>query len=194
MNDDELPAIQVDVREEGGRARAGRIPCEIGTNLTFKTHNRAAYFFAKWEPVVFDLILLAASVEFCDRIQRRPALGWGRAFELRLPVHDPDVWNQKSVSDTMHEALELLTGDRWKITFIKRKKPASAPAQELFHLDTEAEAVIPFSDGLDSRAVGALMAEEYGARLVRVRLGSKTKDQPKDSFGRKQPFMALPYQ
>ena len=59
MNDDELPAIQVDVHEEGGRARAGRIPCEIGANLIFRTHNLAAYFFAKWEPVVFDLMLLA---------------------------------------------------------------------------------------------------------------------------------------
>jgi 7-cyano-7-deazaguanine synthase in queuosine biosynthesis len=194
MNDDELPGLLVDVHEAGGRARAGRVSCEIDTNLIFKTHNLAAYFFAKWEPVVFDLMLLAASVEFCDRIQRRPALGWGRAFELRLPVHDPHVWNQKAVSHALHEALELLTGDQWKVTFIKRKKPAAEPAQELFYLKTGAEAVIPFSDGLDSRAVGALMAEEYGSRLIRVRLGSKKKDQPKDLFGRKQPFMALPYQ
>jgi hypothetical protein len=194
MTDGELPAVQVDVHEAGRRARAGRVSCEIETNLIFKTHNLAAYFFAKWEPVVFDLMVLAASVEFCDRIQRRPALRWGRAFELRLPVHDPHVWKQKSVSDTLHEALELLTGDQWDITFTKRKKPAAEPVQELFYLDTGAEAVIPFSDGLDSRAVGALMAEEYGSRLVRVRLGSKKKDQPKDSSGRKQPFMALPYQ
>lgn len=145
MNDDELPGLLVDVHEAGGRARAGRISCEIDTNLIFKTHNLAAYFFAKWEPVVFDLMLLAASVEFCDRIQRRPALGWGRAFDLRLPVHDPDVWNQKAVSDALHEALELLTGDQWKVTFIKRKKPAAEPAQELFYLETGAEAVIPLA-------------------------------------------------
>ncbi|WP_050628092.1 7-cyano-7-deazaguanine synthase [Bradyrhizobium viridifuturi] len=190
----ELPAVRVDVHEAGGGPRQGRVSCEIDTNLVFKTHNLAAYFFAQWEPVVFDLMLLAASVEFCDRIQRRPAQRWGRAFELRLPVHNLRIWEQKSVSDTLHEALELLTGDQWKITFTKRKKPISEPVQKLFHLDTGAEAVIPFSDGLDSRAVGALMAEEYGNRLVRVRLGSKRKDQPKDSSGRKQPFMTLPYQ
>ncbi|MFW1332163.1 hypothetical protein ACEV9E_26205, partial [Vibrio parahaemolyticus] len=74
------------------------------------------------------------------------------------------------MSDTLHEALELLTGDQWDITFTKRKKPAAEPVQELFCLDSGVEAVIPFSDGLDSRAVGALMAEEYGSRLVRVRL------------------------
>ncbi|MBR0818895.1 7-cyano-7-deazaguanine synthase [Bradyrhizobium liaoningense] len=193
MSEDKLPGLQVDVHEAGGRARAGRISCEIDTNLIFKTHNLAAYFFSKWDPAVFDLMLLAASVEFCDRIQRRPALGWGRAFELRLPVHDPHVWNRKSVSEALHEALELLTGDQWKITFVKRKTPADEPAQQLFHLDMGAEAVIPFSDGLDSRAVGALMAEEYGGRLIRVRLGSKKKDQPKDPSGRRQPFMTLPY-
>jgi hypothetical protein len=87
MNDDELPGLQVDVHEAAGRARAGRVSCVIGTNLIFKTHNLAAYFFAKWEPVVFDLMLLAASVEFCDRIQRRPALGWGRAFEQGATAH-----------------------------------------------------------------------------------------------------------
>ena len=194
MNDDKLPSLKVDVCEAGGNARAGRVSCEIETNLIFKTHDLAAYFFARWEPVVFDLMLLAASVEFCDRVQRRAALGWGRAFELRLPVHDPVVWDQRTVSDTLHEALELLTGDQWKVTFVKRKKPAAEPIQQLFHLETGAEAVIPFSDGLDSRAVGALMAEQYGGRLIRVRLGSKKKDQPKDAIGRKQPFMALPYQ
>src|SRR2546423_1524979 len=107
MNDDELPGLKVDVHEAGGSARAGRVSWEIETNLIFKAHNLATYFFAKWEPVVFDLMLLAASVEFCDRIQRRPALGWGRAFKLRLPVHDLHVWNQKSVSDALHEGLEL---------------------------------------------------------------------------------------
>src|SRR5665213_117458 len=131
MIDDELPAVQVDVHEAGGRARAGRVSCEIETNLIFKTHNLAAYFFAKWEPIVFDLMLLAASVEFCDRIQRRPILRWGRAFELRLPVHNLHVWKQKRVSDTLHEALELLTGDQWEITFTKRKKPTAVPVQEL---------------------------------------------------------------
>lgn len=194
MNDDDITGIKVDVHETGGRARAGRVSCEIETNLIFKTHDLAAYFFATWEPIVFDLMLLAASVEFCDRIKRRPGLAWSRAFELRVPVHDPDVWSRKDVSDHLHEALELLTGDRWRVTFNTRRIPADPPVQRLFHLDTGAEAVIPFSDGLDSRAVGALMAEEYGSRLIRVRLGSKKKDQPKDSAGRKQPFMTLPYQ
>jgi hypothetical protein len=194
MNDhDELATVQVNVLEPGGRARSGWISCGIGTNLIFNSHTLASYFLAKWEPKMFDLLLLAAAAEFCDKIQRRPALGWGRNFELRLPVHDPDLWSQKNVYDSLHDALEFLTGDRWRITFVKRRKPANPPRQELFVLPTDAEAVIPFSEGLDSRAVGALMAQKYGTRLVRVRLGSKTKDQPKDASGRKQPFKAVPY-
>lgn len=191
---EQQPVLRVDVHEAGLTGRAGRVSCAIGTHLIFKTHRLAAYFFARWESVVFDLMLLAAAIEFCDKSQRRPTYGWGRAFELRLPVHDPAAWKQRDVSDALHEALEFLTGDRWKITFIKRKKPAPEPTQQPFQLDSGIEAVIPFSEGLDSRAVGALMAKEYGARLIRVRLGPKTKDRPKDEQGRKQPFMAVPYQ
>jgi 7-cyano-7-deazaguanine synthase in queuosine biosynthesis len=194
MRDDGLPVKRVNVLEPGARSRPSWISCEIDTNLTFNSHTLASYFFAKWEPAMFDVLLLAAAVEFCDKIQRRPALGWGRDFELRLPVHDPDLWNQKGVYESLHDALEFLMGDRWKITFVKRRKSAAAPQQELFNLPLGAEAVIPFSDGLDSRAVGALMAKKYGTRLVCVRLGSKTKDQPKDLSGRKQPFTAVPYE
>jgi 7-cyano-7-deazaguanine synthase in queuosine biosynthesis len=194
MNDDELPTVKVNVLEPGGRALPGWISCGIGTNLIFNSHTLASYFLAKWEPKMFDLLLLAAAVDFCDKIQRRPALGWGRNFELRLPVHEPDLWDQKSVYESLHDALEFLTGDRWKLTFVKRRKPAIGPQQELFILPTKAEAVIPFSDGLDSHAVGALMAQKYGTRLVCVRLGPKKKDHPKDASGRKQPFKAVPYE
>ena len=90
MNDEEnLPSIRVSVVEEDGRARAGWTPCEIGTNLMFSAESLASYFFAAWEPVIFDALLLAAAVEFCDKTQRRPALGWGRYIALNLPVHDP---------------------------------------------------------------------------------------------------------
>jgi hypothetical protein len=189
----ELVTAKINVLEPKGRARSGWISCGIGTNLIFDDYALASYFFAKWEPKMFDLFLLAAAVEFCDRTQRRPALGWGRSFELRLPVHDPDLWTQKDVHESLHNALEFLTGDRWQITFIKRREPATRPEQESFIMPADAKAVIPFSEGLDSRAVGALMAQEYGVGLVLVRLGPKKKDQPKDASGRKQPFKAVPY-
>jgi hypothetical protein len=53
-------------------------------------------------------------------------------------------------------------------------------------------AVIPFSDGMDSRAVAGLLSRELGERLVRVRLGSKDFDGRALSRTR-QPFTAVPY-
>lgn len=194
MNDEEnLPSIKVSVVEENGRARAGWTPCEIGTNLVFSAEPLASYFFADWEPVIFDAFLLAAAVEFCDKTQRRPALGWGRDIALNLPVHDPAAWRRKEVHDSLHDALEFLTGDRWQTTFIKRRKAEPPPQQSQFNLPTGAIGVVPFSDGLDSRAVGALLSKEHGDKVVRVRLGKKGSDQPEDAKGNKQPFTAVPY-
>ena len=194
MNDDEnLPSLRVSVVEQDARARAGWTPCEIGTNLVFSTESLASYFLATWEPIIFDALLLAAAVEFCDKTQRRPTLGWGRDIALNLPVHDREAWRRKEVHDSLHEALDFLTGDRWEITFIKRRKAVPSPHQGLFNLPTGAIGVVPFSDGLDSCAVGALLSKEHGDKIVRVRLGPKNAEPPEDSQGRKQPFTAVPY-
>jgi len=191
--EDDMPSVKIGVVEKGGRARSGWTHCEIGTNLVFSAEPLASYFFAEWEPIILDTLLLAAAVEFSDKTQRRPALGWGRDIALNLPVHDPAHWRSKAVQDSLHDALEFLTGDRWQVTFVSRKKNAASPQQGLFNLPTGALGVVPFSDGLDSRAVGALLAKEHGNKIVRVRLGPKTSDRPKDEQGRKEPFTAVPY-
>ena len=51
-----------------------------------------------------------------------------------------------------------------------------AAPQGRFNLPEGVNAVIPFSDGLDSRIVAGLMARDLGDKLIRVRLGSKTSD------------------
>ena len=48
---------------------------------------------------------------------------------------------------------------------------------------------MPFSDGLDSRAVAGLMTREMGSELLRVRLGTKDYD----ARDRGRPFQAVPY-
>ncbi|QCO03686.1 7-cyano-7-deazaguanine synthase [Azospirillum argentinense] len=187
-----LPSIQVDVVEGEARSRAGWLRCEIGRNLQFSTSDLESYCFAQWQAVVFDALLVAAAVEFCDKIQRRPALSWGREFKLRIPVHDPDRWNRQDVRNALHDALDFLTGDRWEITFVGRRQPLNPPRQIQFILPDERCAVIPFSDGLDSRAVAGLMALKMGDRLIRVRLGSKTYDGQAQA-GKRQPFTSVPY-
>lgn len=194
--DDQGPsviALRVDVVEAGSRARRGCRPCEIGADITFSTSQLESYCLAQWEPVIFDALVVAGAVEFCDRIQRRQTQHWGRNFELRIPVHDPDRWNAPPVRDTLKEALDFLTGDCWVISFAGRKAPAYVPHQFPFDLPGDARAVIPFSEGLDSRAVAGLMHRELSDGLIRVRLGTKDFQPITSASGVKQPFTSIPY-
>lgn len=187
------PSLRVDVVEAGSRARRGCRPCEIDADLTFSTSHLESYCLAQWQPVVFDALVVAAAVEFCDRIHRRPTHHWGRKIELRIPVHDPERWSAVAVSASLKEALDFLTGDCWLISFIGRKSSAYVPQQIAFDLAADARAVIPFSEGLDSRAVAGLMHLELGDRLIRVRLGTKQFLPVMEPSGQKQPFTSIPY-
>ena len=191
-NSQERPIIQVDVVEPGMAARPGTLRCVIDEHLSFDTAKMESYFFAQWEPVLYDAFLLAAAVEFCDITKRRPAHGWGRDIHLRLPVHDPAQWKQEEVVRALRDALDFLTGDRWQVTVYARQKPVPQPRQGLFSLGDDKSAVIPFSDGLDSWVVAGLASRELGERLVRVRLGGK-KYHPRGPSLRREPFTSVPY-
>lgn len=184
------PTLAVDVVEWGHRARRGWLRCELGTNIKFSMADLASYFFAAWDPTVYDAFLVAAVVEFADRTQRRPALTWQREFELNIPVHDPSLWSTSGVSETLKDALVLLTGDLWHITFYKRRRDHERPQQGHFTLPQGTMAVMPFSDGLDSRAVAGLIARWMGDKFVRVRLGTKDYD---GHVPAKRPFTSVPY-
>jgi len=186
-----VPHIGIDVVERGTRSRSSWLRCGIGDNVEFSTARLETYCFAGWEPVVYDALLVAAAVEIADRSLRRSGLKWEREIEMRVPVHDPDRWNDPRVSEALLEALDFLTGDRWSIAFVKRRAPVAPPVQGRFHLPEGVSAVIPFSDGLDSRIVAGLMALELGEGLIRVRLGSKTADA--QGLPRRHPFTSVPY-
>ncbi len=183
---------RIHVVEPGIRVRGGWERCRIGENIEFSTERLESYCIAKWEPVVYDALLVAAAVEFADRTEHRPALTWHRDFELLIPVHEPQRWRNKAVSEALREVLNFLTGDRWQIEFCKRRKRASAPAQCQFDLPAELNAVIPFSDGLDSRCVAGILHREMGDKLIRVRLGTKWWNGSSHSRT-KQPFTSVPY-
>ncbi|HEY2391582.1 MAG TPA: 7-cyano-7-deazaguanine synthase [Candidatus Angelobacter sp.] len=187
----EISRISVDVIEPGGRKRRGWEHCLIDENVTFNTARLETYCFANWEPVIYDAMLVAAAVEFTDRSKSRPSLKWNREIELSIPVHDLDRWNTR-VQDALRDALDFLTGDRWNITFYPRIRPAEQPRQGLLDLPEGLTAVMPFSDGLDSRIVADLMARHMGNKLIRVRLGSKTSDAI-SADGCRYPFTSIPY-
>ena len=122
--------------------------------------------------------------------KRRPARIWARQIELHIPVHEPDRWNHQDVATSLHDTLNFLTGDVWQITFYRRKHVKSAPRQGLISLRNGVSAVIPFSEGLDSRAVAGIMGLKLGDKLVRVRLGTKAFD---GGSRRREPFTSVPY-
>src|SRR5262245_18929023 len=102
---EEDKTLRVNVLEEGRHARSEWITCYIGENLQFSAEPLASYFFAEWEPVVFDALLVVAAVEFSDKLKRRSAFHWSREIELRVPVHDPQIWARDEVSRALHDAL-----------------------------------------------------------------------------------------
>jgi hypothetical protein len=182
----------IHIAEPGVRTPKSAVRCEIGANVKFSTESLESYFFAGWEPVAYDALLVAAAVEYADRTLRRAAYQWERQFELRVPVHDVQRWTAPAVSAALHDALSFLTGDRWQVTFYARRRDAQAAQQGTLSLPSGTEAVIPFSNGLDSRAVAGLMGRALGGRLVRIRLGSALSDG--QALGReRQPFTAVPY-
>lgn len=190
--DDALASVRVDVVDAGARARSSCIACAIERDLTFSTEHLESYCLTQWEPVVYAALVVTAAVEFCGRVGHRPTQQWGRDIELRIPVHEPERWNAKPVSDALHDALSFLTGDRWSVSFVARRTAFSTPRQFPFDIPSDIEAVIPFSEGLDSRAVAGLMHKEMGDRLIRVRLGTKRFDSAAVP-GAKQPFTSVPY-
>lgn len=183
--------ILVDVIVKGVRARTDAVRCLVGENLEFNTASMESYFFEDWEPVLYDSLLLAAAVEFCDKSFRRPVEFWGRHFEVNVPVHDPERWSQPSVSQALHDTLNFLTGDRWMIRFIGRKEAQTPPLKQLhFKLEPDVAAVIPFSNGLDSQAVAGLSSLTLGNKLALIRLQSNDESGIR-SFGKA--FTAVPF-
>lgn len=186
------PELRVQVLERGAHTRRRWTPCRIGHHVEFTTDKLESYCVASWEPVIYDALLVAAAVEFADRTLKRPALSWQREFRLVVPVHEPARWSDPRAADALHDALDFLTGDRWQIEFTERAAPLAEPKQQHFNLPSTVEAVIPYSDGMDSRCVSGLLDRTLGERLIRVRLGSRIRD-ARDLSKQRQPFTSVPY-
>ena len=186
------PMLKIEVVEEDVAASDGWVACEIGRHVRFSTEALESYFFERWQPVVFDLLLAAAVVEFCDRRLPRPEHGWPRHFHVRLPVHDNTLWSSGAVSEPLHQALSLLTGDIWTIEFTGRRSDYPTVRQSPLPLPARAEAVIAFSNGLDSRSVAGLLRAEVGDGVVRIRLGPDARDKL-DVERERAPFTSIPY-
>lgn len=189
---DWIEPVRVDVVEPGGRSRRGAMRCAIGEHIRFSTEGLQTYFFATWDETAVDLLLVAAAVEFCDRVEARPAQSWSRTFDLRVPVHDVGRWRDTGVHGPLVAALGFLAGDRWQIEFVRRRTAAQPVDQAPLGFSSQARFIIPYSGGVDSRAVAELASAENKDTLVRVRLGSSGPEEQRQRRARR-PFTAVPY-
>jgi 7-cyano-7-deazaguanine synthase in queuosine biosynthesis len=150
------------------------------------------YFFSGWRPDLFDLLVVAAVIEYCDLTVARPSLAWSRHFDVRVAVHDPALWNKPGVLLALTDAASFLTADVWTFEFVGRKRDATKPTQSSLSLDPGWQIIMPYSDGLDSRAVAAITASREKGTLVRVRLGSFGADKQNHDH-KNEPFAIVPY-
>lgn len=186
-------AFVVDAIELGGEVRDGATSAALGSAINLSIAGLESYFYASWRPELVDLLVIAAAVEYCDLRVKRPAWGWARSFDLRVAVHTLDRWQDPALHNALEEALSFLTGDQWVLSFVQRARPFEQVRQGSLGFDVRDRVIMPYSDGVDSRAVSALVDHAEKGGLVRVRLGTKGVDsQSKDP--RECRFMSVPYQ
>ena len=186
------PAFVVDVIEPGADVREGASVAALGSVISLSIAGLESYFYTGWRPELVDLLVVAAAVEYCDVIVKRPAWGWARSFDLRVAVHTLDLWEDTAVHTALEEALSFLTGDQWIVSFVQRARDIERVGQCSLGFDVRDRVIMPYSDGVDSRAVAALVDNAEKGGLVRVRLGTKgVGAQSKDP--RERRFMSVPY-
>lgn len=133
---------------------AARRPRLSLTDFVWRPHGEPSSFHANLSPRAeelglvpdanVELIRLAALAYLVDRTTPRPTR-WVRDIELVVPVFDPDRW--RPVAGRVADALALLTGDTWSISFDARR---GAARRRVDYEVEPVERVSLFSGGADS--------------------------------------------
>jgi 7-cyano-7-deazaguanine synthase in queuosine biosynthesis len=160
------------------------IPVILGKDISldFQTlQGRCSSFLS---PEDEDLLLVAVSIAHIDRRVTRKISEWRRNIVVRLPVNCPDKWSELATSNALSRCLDLLTGDYWQFKFYQRPHASISKSSQTGLPFLDANAVIPYSGGLDSKATFALAEGKSSPLAVTVLHGSKSKSQSlKDDQG-----------
>lgn len=174
------PSFSIDVLHADETPRDGAVPCYIDQHIKFNQDAMQGFVPNIWQPVIYDAMILVASVEICDHSKVRSKMDWARNLNLRIPVHEPERWNDPKVKLTLISALKFLTGDNWSIDFRTTRQPQSGPPQQAMDFQHKADMIIPYSDGLDSRAIAGIFEKKQPySRIKRVRIGPNRIKKPK---------------
>lgn len=125
-----------------------------------------------------DLVELASYVYCADRLVKRGERNaveyqsWARSFHFVVRVRDYDFWQQSSVSDSLAEALQFMTGDReYRFEFQPghSTQPTSLFDSDEFYGGTlPKHSVVLFSGGLDSLTGTINLLENTAERICLV--------------------------
>ena len=174
------PKFNADVVYADETPRPGSVACVVGDHIKFEDDAMQYFVPGSWQPVIYDTMMLVAGVEICDHSKVRSKIDWTRDLSLRIPVHEPERWNAPDVKSALIRALQFLTGDNWTVEFRQTNHPQRGPRQQCMDFDTHADMIIPYSDGLDSRAIAGIYEHRFDDAVIkRVRIGSNRIKKPK---------------
>ena len=191
LNNSRMKAKRLHVVEQGGQPAdtcpKGALTMSVGREIIFNPAILDTFSVTGFLPVHYDLMLLCAAIEFADRRWRRPR-SWSRDLHVTMPVIDLGAWRRREVHESLQSALRHLTGDQWRLSFAQAENPSplGERQRELTFLNTKTF-VIPYSDGLDSRAVAALSGAKHEALCVRV-AKHRQHHRPGDNYFAQIPF------
>lgn len=182
----------IDLVEPGSDPRPGRRGFDM-SGIRFSTESLETYAFSDRYPVVYDALTVAAAVEFSDCSVKRPVNDWYRHFDLRIPLREPALWQAKETNEALCSALSFLTGDFWSIEFTQMQYIPDIPQPDQFDFKPEPQFVIPYSDGMDSKAVAGILAHDNDSvcQPLKIMLGAKT--QRDQGITKPAPFTGMPY-
>ena len=137
-------------------------------------------FYNAPEGIAAELLVVAGIVYLVDQLVPRSNFSdnWTRELSLSIPVEDPQLWS--NVSESLVDALEFLTGDKWQFVFNSRQAPIYHYRGRRLRTKSLHPALTTclFSGGLDS-LVGAIdLLEEQDSPITLVShydLGSTAK-------------------
>jgi 7-cyano-7-deazaguanine synthase in queuosine biosynthesis len=151
--------------------------CVVGREIKMDPRVLQDFSATILKPVEQDLILLSGAVAYADRVvRRRRGSGWARNLEIIIPVSNPALWKDQSISSSLIDTLEYVTGDHWHFRFIPGARPLTIPQSSLdFTLGNYV--VVPFSDGLDSYLQWQLLkVEESVVNVLRIHTSSRASN------------------
>lgn len=113
------------------------------------------------DTVRLDWAEIAVAVYLADRVSAREIArhshNWGRVFELKIAVRNPEFWNSENVQAELRDVLSYYTDDEWEFDFVEltAKERNQEKQTELQLPPVSAPRVALYSGGLDSFAGAA---------------------------------------